>query len=74
MDDDGDLDLMLHFDTQALVDNRDLDLILHLNTKALVGNNGDLDEYTTELMLNGKTTGGQAVQGSDSVQIVPHRR
>ena len=53
VDDDGDLDLILHFDTQALVGN------------------GDLDANTTELILNGETTGGQAIQGSDSVNIVP---
>ena len=53
VDNDGDLDLILHFDTQALVEN------------------GDLDENTTELILNGKTFGGQEIQGSDSVNIVP---
>lgn len=53
VDNDGDLDLILHFDTQALVGN------------------GDLDAGTTELILNGDTTGGQPIQGSDSVNIVP---
>ncbi len=53
VDDDGDLDLILHFDTQTLVGN------------------GDLDANTTELILNGETTGGQAIKGSDSVNIVP---
>ena len=53
VDDDGDLDLILHFDTQALVGN------------------GDLDASSTELILNGETTGGQAIQGGDSVNIVP---
>ena len=53
VDDDGDLDLILHFDTQALVGN------------------GDLDASTTELILNGENTGGQQIQGSDSVNIVP---
>ena len=33
--------------------------------------NGDLDANTTELILNGETTGGQQIQGSDSVNIVP---
>ncbi len=50
--DDGDLDLILHFDTQALVEN------------------GDVDENATELILHGQTTGGQAIPGSDSVNIV----
>ena len=55
VDNDGDLDLILHFDTQALVEN------------------GDLDENTTELILNGKTFGGQEIQDSDSVNIVPNQ-
>ena len=47
-----------------------LDLVLHFETKALVAN-GDLDSATTELLLNGETTGRQAIQDSDSVRIVP---
>ena len=53
MDDDGDLDLIMHFDKQTLISN------------------GDLDESTTELTLNGETFGGQAIQGGDGVNIVP---
>ena len=53
VDDDGDLDLILHFETQALVAN------------------GDLDASSTELILNGETTGGLVIQGSDAVNIVP---
>ena len=52
VDGDNDLDLILHFETRALVDN------------------GDLDGSTTELILNGKTSGDQAIKGSDSVNIV----
>lgn len=53
VDDDGDLDLVMHFDTQALVAN------------------GDLDANTTELILNGVTTGGEVIHGSDTATIVP---
>jgi len=52
-DGDGDLDLVLHFSTQALVQN------------------GDLTTGTTSLVLNGRTMGGQRIQGSDAVRIVP---
>jgi len=52
VDQDGDLDLVLHFETQALV------------------RNSDLDASTTELILNGLTTDGPAVQGRDVVRIV----
>ena len=53
VDDDGDLDLVMLFDKQALLSN------------------SDLDENTTELTLNGETFGGRAIQGGDSVNIVP---
>ena len=46
------------------------DLDLHFETQALVGS-GDLDADSTELVLNGATFGGQVVQGSDAVRIVP---
>lgn len=53
------------------VDNDgDRDLILHFNTQALV-RNGSLDANSTELILNGATFGGQAIEGSDGVNIVP---
>jgi len=52
VDQDGDLDLVLHFETQALVSNF------------------DLDAGTTELILNGLTAAGAAVQGRDVVRIV----
>jgi len=48
----------------------DLDLVLHFRTQALV-QNGDLTAGSTSLVLNGRTTGGQRIQGSDSVRIVP---
>jgi hypothetical protein len=55
VDDDGDLDLMLHFSTQALVAN------------------GDLDQNTTQLILNGETTVGQAFKSSNTVKVVPQQ-
>lgn len=48
----------------------DLDLILHFATQALVGN-GDLDGSTTYLVVNGETTEGTPIGGSDAVRIVP---
>jgi len=52
VDQDGDLDLVLHFETQALVSS------------------GDLGAGTIELILNGLTTEGTAVQGRDAVRVV----
>jgi len=49
----------------------DDDLILHFDQAALV-DNGDLDENTTELILNGETMDGTAITGSDVVLIVGH--
>lgn len=48
----------------------DLDLVLHFRVPALVGNE-DLDAGSTELFLNGSTTGGVPIKGSDSVVGVP---
>lgn len=53
VDEDGDLDLILHFRTQDLVEN------------------GDLDEETEELFLNGETLDGTPLVGSDVVTIPP---
>jgi hypothetical protein len=44
----------------------DLDRVLFFGIQALV-TNSDLDKSSTELILNGKTSGGQAIQGSDTV-------
>ena len=42
------------------------DLVVHVSTEAL-----DLSETDTEAMLEGQTSGGQMIQGSDLVRIVP---
>lgn len=52
VDDDGDLDLLLRFEIQALVDG------------------GELDDSTTELVLNGETFDGTPIRGSDGVALV----
>ncbi len=52
------------------VDNDgDLDLVMHFRIPALVAS-GDLDEFTTELCVNGSTTGGDEITGCDFVTIV----
>jgi len=48
----------------------DLDLVLHFDLRALLAN-GDLDENTTVLILNGLTMGGVPFRGDDTVRIVP---
>lgn len=53
VDGDGDLDLILHFEVQALVTN------------------GDLNEYTTVLILKGGTVTGDPIRGGDAVRTVP---
>jgi hypothetical protein len=47
----------------------DLDLLMHLEAQALVAN-GDVDENTTLLILNGGTADGLPIRGSDTVRIV----
>ncbi len=44
----------------------DMDLIFHFRTREL-----NLDEFSTEAILTGVTFGGQAIQGVDTVNIVP---
>jgi len=44
----------------------DVDLLFHFKTQEL-----DLDENSTEATLTGSTYGGQAIQGVDTVNIVP---
>lgn len=50
--------------------DRDLDLLLKFSVPALVAN-GDLGAATTSLTINGRTTGGVPIRGSDLVRIVP---
>lgn len=47
----------------------DRDLLLHFPIRDLVGN-GDLDRTTTSLELNGETSGGTSIRGSDGVRPV----
>ena len=47
----------------------DRDLLLHFPIRDLSGN-GDLDRSTTSLELNGQTTGGTSIRGSDAVRPV----
>lgn len=47
----------------------DRDLLLHFRIRDLVGN-GDLDRTTTSLELNGETSGGTSIRGSDGVRPV----
>jgi len=47
-----------------------LDLVLHFEVQALVAN-GDVNEYTTLLILNGATMTGVPIRGEDTVRIVP---
>ena len=55
VDGDGDLDLLLHFETSDLAATA-------------------LDPDSTTVTLTGKTTGGLAISGSDSVKIVKGKR
>jgi hypothetical protein len=44
----------------------DMDLLFHFKTQEL-----GLDENSTEAILTGSTFGGQPIQGTDTVNIVP---
>ena len=48
----------------------DIDLVVHFSRPALMAN-GDLSASSTELVLNGETTGGDAFRGSDAVRVLP---
>lgn len=52
VDGDADVDLLLHFEVEALVES------------------GDLDSSTTELTLNGETSDGTPIRGTDIVRRV----
>lgn len=43
-----------------------LDLVVHVSTSAL-----QLSESDTEAVLEGKTTDGTSIRGTDSVRVVP---
>lgn len=43
-----------------------LDLVVHVSTEAL-----ELSETDTEAILEGKTTDGTPIRGTDSVRVVP---
>lgn len=59
----------LHASLEDVDGDGDADLILKFSIQALVAN-GDLTTATTELFLNGSTAGGDAIGGSDAVNVV----
>jgi len=50
-------------------DDGDLDILFHFKTQDL-----NLDENSTEATLTGMTYGGQTIQGTDAVNIVPKEK
>jgi len=56
----------LRWTTEDVDGDGDLDLLFHFETQQL-----DLVESSTEATLTGTTFGGQAIQGTDTVNIVP---
>lgn len=60
-----------HASLEDVDDDGDLDLSLKFRTEELV-ENGDLADGTTELFLNGATSDGTPIVGSDGVQVHGH--